>query len=368
MVKLRSHGKSTWSGPIDARSISLLESTGLYHLRDCSLPQHNNPLIEAFIGRWQLDTNTFHMPFGEMTITLHDMHYIMHFPVSGHRPNTNMDKAQAIEEGVMVFGIDDALMEQWWYGGGPRLDQLDVMYGNNPTFPPEFRVRAYISYLLGKLLFVDKSGSKVKPDFFPLLEYIDQIHEYSWGSATLAFLYRQLGMASRAGAAQICGCLTLLDCWIHEYFLCFRPPMVNAHVPGEPWCKRWQVTHHIPKDEDIVVEYRRRLDSMRASDVNWTPFGLNVARDVDKTVHHRTIRWMDTVEPYMPDRALRQFGFVKRERKLASYKFDYEPGNQLWSIPSCICLIEIIMVVWRLQLGSQTSVICHGISTVPTLV
>ncbi|XP_012827786.1 PREDICTED: serine/threonine-protein phosphatase 7 long form homolog [Erythranthe guttata] len=123
--------------------------------------------------------------------------------------------------------------------------------------------------------------------------------------------------------------------------------MVNAHVTGEPWCKRWQVIHHIPKDEDILVDYRRRLDSMRPSDVNWTPFGLEVASEVGKTVHHGTIRWMDTVEPYMPDRVLRQFGFrqikpadpirplkgAKRERKIASYKVNYEPGDQMWSIP-----------------------------------
>ncbi|XP_012853785.1 PREDICTED: uncharacterized protein LOC105973309 [Erythranthe guttata] len=134
--------------------------------------------------------------------------------------------------------------------------------------------------------------------------------------------------------------------------------MVNAHVTGEPWCKRWQVIHHIPKDEDILVDYRRRLDSMRPSDVNWTPFGLKVASEVGKTVHHGTIRWMDTVEPYMPDRVLRQFGFrqikpadlirplkgAKRERKIASYKVNYEPGDQMWSIPHTHMLNTVINI------------------------
>ncbi|XP_012854148.1 PREDICTED: serine/threonine-protein phosphatase 7 long form homolog [Erythranthe guttata] len=267
MLKLRSHAKSTWPGPNDYYSVSLLESTGLYHLRYCSLPHHNNPLIEAFIERWQPDTNSFHMPFGEMTITLHDVHYIMHLRVSGKRPNVWIDKADAIYAGARAFGVEPRDMEKW-YGGGSRLDDLDRMYGDDSSFASEFQVRAYIAYLLGKLLFVDKSESKVKADFFPLLEQIDMISDYSWGSATLAYLYRQLGMATRAEAAQMGGCLTLLECWIYEYFPCFRPPMVNAHVNGEPWCKRWQVIHHIPKDEDILVDYRRRLDSMRASDVS----------------------------------------------------------------------------------------------------
>ncbi|XP_012850965.1 PREDICTED: serine/threonine-protein phosphatase 7 long form homolog [Erythranthe guttata] len=180
----------TWPGPDNYYCVSLLESTGLYHLRYCSLSQHNNPLIEAFIERWQPDTNNFHMPFEETTITLHDLHYIMHLRVSGQRPNVWMDKADAIYAGVRAFGVEPPVMEKW-YGGGSRVDDSDMTYGDNSSFASKFRVRAYIAYLLGKRLFVDKSGSKVKADFFPLLEHIDMISEYSWGLATLAYLYRQ---------------------------------------------------------------------------------------------------------------------------------------------------------------------------------
>ena len=30
-------------------------------------------VVAAFVERWQPDTNTFHLPFGDMTITLDDM-------------------------------------------------------------------------------------------------------------------------------------------------------------------------------------------------------------------------------------------------------------------------------------------------------
>lgn len=43
----------------------------------------NAPILYAFIERWQSDTNTFHMPFGEMAITIHDVHMIKGINVDG---------------------------------------------------------------------------------------------------------------------------------------------------------------------------------------------------------------------------------------------------------------------------------------------
>ena len=49
--------------------------------------QHiNRALISAFVERWQLDMNTFHMPWGEMTIMLHDMERILGIGINGSLP------------------------------------------------------------------------------------------------------------------------------------------------------------------------------------------------------------------------------------------------------------------------------------------
>ncbi|CAI0432608.1 unnamed protein product [Linum tenue] len=46
--------------------------------------QHlDTALIKAFVERWQPDTNTFHMPFGEMSILLHTVHHIICISVEG---------------------------------------------------------------------------------------------------------------------------------------------------------------------------------------------------------------------------------------------------------------------------------------------
>ncbi|CAN0913241.1 Protein MAIN-LIKE 2 [Linum grandiflorum] len=64
---------------------SFVQSSGLYHLGTCMTAPLDTPLLQAFIERWQPDTNTFHMPFGEMTVTLHDVWYILRVPICGFR-------------------------------------------------------------------------------------------------------------------------------------------------------------------------------------------------------------------------------------------------------------------------------------------
>lgn len=40
-------------------------------------------VVSAFVERWYPETNTFHMSFGEMTITLDDVLYVLGIPVVG---------------------------------------------------------------------------------------------------------------------------------------------------------------------------------------------------------------------------------------------------------------------------------------------
>ena len=49
--------------------------------------QHiDSALISAFMERWQPDMNTFHMPWGEMTIILHNVQRILGIGIEGSFP------------------------------------------------------------------------------------------------------------------------------------------------------------------------------------------------------------------------------------------------------------------------------------------
>ena len=67
---------------------------------------------------------------------------------------------------------------------------------------------------------------------------IDQ-DENALDAVTLAYMYQQLGMASRVDCKTIAGCLTLLETWIYEYFPSFRPYPCQADVPNKTRAEMW---------------------------------------------------------------------------------------------------------------------------------
>ena len=60
----------------------------LQPLKNISYWNSNCVLISAFVERWPLETNAFHMPFGEMTITLNDVPIDVGIMVMGWSVNT----------------------------------------------------------------------------------------------------------------------------------------------------------------------------------------------------------------------------------------------------------------------------------------
>ncbi|MCI36315.1 serine/threonine-protein phosphatase 7 long form-like protein [Trifolium medium] len=59
-------------------------------------------LLPAFVERWHAETSSFHMPFGEMAITLDDVSCLLHLHIWGEfytpPPGINEEEAAALAE------------------------------------------------------------------------------------------------------------------------------------------------------------------------------------------------------------------------------------------------------------------------------
>lgn len=128
--------------------------------------------------------------------------------------------------------------------------------------------------ILGCCLFTDQSGLRMRLYDFFQAQQPDTLSTYSRGSTTLAYLYRQLGDASRAGTVGIGGCLTLLQAWIYEYFPCFRPHKTRNYLDHHsPRAWGWNVH----AEEMLVVRLRgirMQIDRLSASQVMWFAFTI----------------------------------------------------------------------------------------------
>ena len=75
----------------------------------------------------------------------------------------------------------------------------------------EFATRAFLLHLVGCTLFDDKSATSVVVVYLELFRDLSMVGSYAWGAACLAYLYRQLTIATRFEVRQLGGYLTLLQ-------------------------------------------------------------------------------------------------------------------------------------------------------------
>lgn len=80
------------------------------------------PLISAFGERWQPETSSFHLLFGEMTIMMHDVWHILHIPVDGFMvyDTTSFGALRGLvvdSIGRTVAHLGSPFWEKWCYFG-----------------------------------------------------------------------------------------------------------------------------------------------------------------------------------------------------------------------------------------------------------
>ncbi|XP_057733768.1 protein MAIN-LIKE 1-like [Arachis stenosperma] len=205
---------------LDDRIVPYLQMAGMYHLARLneSWFRLDEPLVSAFVERWRLETHTFHMPFGECTITLQDVAYHLGLPVDeGGRPPWVW-----FEEPLGVLPpancIDKFTVKCTWF---------EETFSDLPQAADDETVRryarAYIMMLLSTQLFGDKSGTRLHIRWLPYVARLEDMGQYNWGSAALSWLYRCMCHVANRNVVKLAGPLQLLQSWIFWRFPGFQP-------------------------------------------------------------------------------------------------------------------------------------------------
>jgi hypothetical protein len=191
----------------------MANESGLMNLLDVPWTGVDQSLIFAFMERWYPETNSFHFPWGEMTITLHDVKFILGISIEGSDVFPEFNKDWVIQHFSELYGVEEDVFRKKHIkkGGIQAKMMLDWLRNVNANEVADNDICATaVGLLLGLTLLTDKSTTRVDEKLVALALNYDQVNQYAWGAWTLAYLYRQLGKVTRTETKGIAGCLVLL--------------------------------------------------------------------------------------------------------------------------------------------------------------
>ena len=86
-LRVRINFSEYWNAVAETRPpqsiMDAIKDAGFQWVFKLGQVRHDRGLITAFIERWRPETHTFHLPFGEATITFEDVHHILGLPTTG---------------------------------------------------------------------------------------------------------------------------------------------------------------------------------------------------------------------------------------------------------------------------------------------
>ena len=181
----------------DKRYTKYIRKTGLLpfvQIVSRGMSKMNPCALTALVDRWRPETHTFHLLCGEMTVTLQDVSMILALPIGGDPVCRSTDTAGW--EGIITCLLGKALEPKRGEAAGASFSWIAKHFG---VCPPELdedsegvqqHARAYMWYVICRVLFPDCSGRNAPFMWLQLFAVWD--YKWSWGTATLAYLYRQV--------------------------------------------------------------------------------------------------------------------------------------------------------------------------------
>jgi Plant mobile domain len=319
----------------DNRYEKYVMKAGLYGVHQIGHIPTDHALISALVERWRQETHTFHFPVGEMTITLQDVAILLGLRVDGDAIclNTERDWSMVVEQLLGKPVTTETFRPKSKVA--ISIKWLHQNFSICPVIADENTIqqyaRAYLLMLIGSLLFTDHSGNSISAIYLPLFRDFDRAGRYSWASAVLAYLYKELCLATNPDRMQFGGSILLLQLWSWERLPMGRPrnrkKVEGCKLGGEDLAKRpplgygWSDYHEFADFVTCRVQYSYRAEIDRLTDekVNWLPYEGKM--DLLPPICGESPRlWRTTaplihfwiVEMYNPGRVARQFGMYQQ--------------------------------------------------------
>lgn len=171
----------------------------MYQIAQLSQMQVDPRLVTALAERWRPETHTFHLPVGEVTITLQDVSCLWGLPIcglplTGHSELGNMQLVddclghvplQAWKKKKRKSG-DDEEGTVSYSKYQINLRWLRETFGQMPDNPTQEQVdrytRAFLLDLFGSTFFPDSSGDSVPVMYLQFLTDLQNPPTYNWGA------------------------------------------------------------------------------------------------------------------------------------------------------------------------------------------
>ncbi|KAJ0548306.1 putative protein-serine/threonine phosphatase [Helianthus annuus] len=309
--------------PVGPRVEALIHAAGFSGIVDIGYRYIDHALITALVERWRPETHTFHLPFGETTVTLQDVNVLWGLPidgepVSGADTGITMYTARSRCQDLLRFTPEETQVKGKGVNSTRVLQEIMSDFFENQASDQDclFRARLIIFYLRGCTVLPDNANNLISLNFLEFLEDLPACSGYSWGSVVLSHLYRNLCNAATPNAIAVTGPMSLLQVWAWERFRCFAPAIAEFHY-NAPLAARLSCTE-VPTH--CLKTYRSQLQFMTEDGMvfNCRPYDDIVGRLPDICQSGMGI-WLSccpliyysVVEHHYPQRVMRQFGMVQ---------------------------------------------------------
>ncbi|KAL1817885.1 hypothetical protein ACET3Z_020459 [Daucus carota] len=314
--------RGAWKNAVELYSVANHQYKELLHnagfedflkINPVELPQG---YLIALMERWFAQTNTVHLPCGEIGPTPLDWTMITGLRFGGQ--SISLDPNYAKDEAVKLLGLKRR--KRVFQGNRITLSAIRPTEAQVRAFPANDVIKERISrrlflYVIGSCFF-GNSKSVIHHELVKLVEDIHAVPDYDWG----AFTYAAFLVGMRRKVTGQIGSFTafwpFLVFWAFEYLNICRPEHTE-NVNVFPRAMRWKFPENGGTlDNFDLTASRCQLDYVDdESKVTWQPYldsekysSVDIKTSIDLAKSRVPFRSFATWEYYLGERCGRQLG------------------------------------------------------------